>query len=84
MTNLEIERILPILTKAELIARTEILVHEEGMQYVEAIVYICEELGVEPEDIAKLITGSLKDKLESEAQRNFLLPRSTGDLFDFL
>jgi len=51
---------------------------------VEAVVHICEELGVEPEDIAKLITGSLKAKLESEAQRNFLLPRSSGDLFDFL
>jgi len=32
MNNPEIAQILPILTKAELIARTETLVHEEGMQ----------------------------------------------------
>jgi len=79
----EIEKIIPIITKAELISRTEALVYDEGLGYAEAIVNICEELSIEPEDIAKLITGPLKNKLEAEAQKNNYLPRST-DLFEFL
>jgi len=81
--NTEIEKILPIITKADLIARTEALVHDEGLGYSEAIISICEELNIEPEDIAKLITGPLKNKLEAEAMKNCLLPKS-GDLFEFL
>ena len=82
-TTSEIEKIIPILTKADLIARTEQLVHSEGLGYAEAIVHISNELTIDIEDIAKLVTGPLKSKLESEAQRNNYLPKS-GNLFDFL
>lgn len=74
-TQEEIENIIPIITKSSLIAETEFLVKQEGMQYAEAIIHICEAKGIEPEDIAKLIVGPLKEKLKAEAQRNNILPK---------
>lgn len=74
--NQSAESLLNILTKAELIQETERLVSYDGMGYSEAIISICDKRGIEPEDIAKLISGTpLKDKLKAEAQRNNLLPK---------
>lgn len=75
MTNSTPESIIPVLTKNDLIANAESLVRTEGMGYAEAIVHICDSRGIDPEDIAKLIGGSLKEKLKAEAQRNNLLPK---------
>jgi len=80
MSTLDIEKFIPVITKTELIAKTEALVHNEGMQYIEALIRICNDLGVDPEDISKLITGPLKDKLEAEAMRNHLIPRSSNSI----
>lgn len=76
-----IEDLVKPLTKGNLIAQTEKLVREEGMQYAEAIIHICDKNQIDPEDIAKLISGPLKDKLEVEARRNNILPRS--NTFEF-
>lgn len=74
--NQSAEDLLTILSKADLIQETERLVSYEGMGYSEAIISICDKRGIEPEDIAKLISGTpLKDKLQAEAQRNNLLPK---------
>lgn len=76
------ENLIPILSKTELIQQTELLVRNEGMGYSEAIVSICNSRGIEPEDIAKMVSGTpLKDKLRAEAQRNNLLPKPNS-LFD--
>jgi hypothetical protein len=75
MTNQNIEDIIPILTKADLISQAEALVRTDSMGYAEAIIHICDSKGIDPEDIAKLIGGSLKEKLKAEAQRNNLLPK---------
>jgi hypothetical protein len=75
MTNPTPESIIPILTKADLISRAEALVRTESMGYAEAIVHVCDSRGIDPEDVAKLIGGSLKEKLKAEAQRNNLLPK---------
>jgi hypothetical protein len=45
------------------------------MGYAEAIIHVCDMKGIDPEDIAKLVGGSLKEKLKAEAQRNNLLPK---------
>jgi hypothetical protein len=71
----EIDKIIPILTKDQLITLTEELVRSEDMGYAEAIIHICNERAIDPEDIAKLISGPLKDKIKAEAQRNNLLPK---------
>ena len=74
-TNQQIDNIINVLTKADLISQTESLVRTEGMGYAEAIVHICDSKGIDPEDVTKLIGGSLKEKLKAEAQRNNLLPK---------
>jgi hypothetical protein len=51
------------------------------LSYLEAILQICADLDLEPEDIAKMVTGPLKDKLEAEAQRNNILPKPNS-LYD--
>jgi hypothetical protein len=77
------EKELPVklLTKQEFALQVETLVKKQGMGYLEAIVEYCDAIGVEPDEVSKLIVGSLKEKLEAEAMRNNLLPRSSGMLF---
>jgi hypothetical protein len=51
------------------------------MTYLESIIHICDDTGIDAEDIAKIVTGSLREKLEAEARRNNILPR-INTLFD--
>jgi hypothetical protein len=48
---------------------------DKNLSYIEAIIDICEENNLEPEDIAKYISGIIKDKLEAEARSLNFLPR---------
>lgn len=83
MTNIKHEKILitPAITRQELAERAELLVLSDGLTYIEAIIQICDDLDVDPEDIAKMVTGALRDKLEAEAQRNNILPKPNS-LYD--
>lgn len=67
--------ITPVITAQALAQKAEALVLSDHLTYVEAILHICNELDVDPEDIAKMVVGPLKDKLEAEAQRSNILPR---------
>ena len=70
------------LTLAELIELVEFLVRKDNMSYTEAIVEICEQRELEPEDVAKLIKkGPLKNKLEVEATRRNIVKSNTSTLF---
>lgn len=73
-----LESILPILTKESLIIKVESLVRTEEMTYLEAIMHICEESNIDPEDMARMVDGPLKAKLEAEAKRNNNLPRDSN------
>jgi hypothetical protein len=77
------EKELPVkvLTKQEFALQVESRVRSLSMGYLEAIIDYCDSIGVEPDEVSKLIVGSLKEKLEAEAMRNNLLPRSSGVLF---
>lgn len=68
------------LTKQSLVEKVEFLVSKDKMRYSEALVYICTELVLDPEDIVKLITPALKSKIEIEARSRNILPR-TGNTF---
>ena len=70
----EIEEALNLpLTKEEFIREVETFVRRDEMGYAEAIVYICEERGFDPEDITTFISGPLKEKLKLEAVNNNVL-----------
>jgi hypothetical protein len=77
----EIKIPLKILSKQEFALEIESRVRKRGMDYLEAIMHYCDGAGIEVDDVSKLIVGSLKEKLEAEAQRLNLLPKSTASLF---
>jgi len=72
-----------ILTKTSLAEKVESLVKSEKMSYIEAVIYICNEMGVDPADIGKLIAPSIKSKIEAEGMASNLLPK-TNTLKGFL
>jgi hypothetical protein len=72
---------LKLLTKQEFALQIETRVRKLGMGYLESILDYCDGAGIEPDEVSKLVVGSLKEKLEAEAMRNNLLPRSSGVLF---
>jgi hypothetical protein len=53
----------------------EQIVHEKKITYMEAVLQYCKENFIEPEDIAKLVNKSLKDKLEVNFQDENYLPK---------
>ena len=77
-TKETVEDIVPVLTKQQLSAKVERLVSEDHMTYLEAIIQICDETEIDPDDMASLVVGSLRDKLEAEAQRNNILPKPSS------
>jgi hypothetical protein len=72
---------LNIITKQDFALAIEKLVKTKEMSYIEAIIHYCDANTLDPVDISKLCVGSLKEKLEAEAQRNNLLPKSSYSLF---
>jgi len=71
------ETIKPAITKQSFILSVENRVRRDGLSYTEAILSIAHDCGVEPEDIAEFVEGSIKDKLQVEAQKLNNLPRSS-------
>ena len=71
----------PSITREELRLQVEKLVAHDGMSYTEAIIEICERKEIDPEDMAKLVKGPLKIKLEVEAMDRNIIKRTTGTLF---
>jgi len=49
----------------------------EGMSYIDAIVFFCEKNNVDVESIPKLISKPLKDKIKAEAMELNLLRRTS-------
>ena len=77
-SNMSEELQVKILTKQEFALAIERRVRRKSMGYLEAIIDYCDDLKIDPDDISKLVVGSLKEKLEAEAQRNNMLPRSSS------
>jgi hypothetical protein len=71
----------PAFTKASLAEKVENLVRNDHLTYVEAIIHICDETGIDPADIAKLVTGALKDKVAVEAMDRNIIPKTTTELY---
>lgn len=67
-----------LLTKTSLAALVENLVHSEKMTYTEAVLHVCEERQIDPSDVGKLIAPTIKSKIEAEAMKVNLLPKSNS------
>ena len=55
-------------------------VQKEKIGYMDAIIQYCNEIDIDVETIAKLISQPLKDKIEVEAEENNYLKRKRGKL----
>ena len=51
--------------------------HNEGMNYIDAIVHFCDLQSIDVESVPKLISKPLKDKLKAEAMELNFLKRSS-------
>lgn len=69
-----------VITFDELRLKVEKYVQSDKMTYTEAIVDICQDKEIDPEDIAKIIRGPLKEKLEAEAMELNIIKRTTAYL----
>lgn len=53
----------------------EEIVRDKRMSYMDAVLQYCKENFIEPQDVAKLVNKSLKDKLEVNFQDENYLPK---------
>lgn len=61
------------MNKKKFTRMVEDTVRIKSMNYMDTVVYLCEENNLEIEDVKKYITTSIKEKIEMEAMKlNFL------------
>ena len=68
-----------IMTKKRFSTAVEQLVVKGNMSYIDAATYIIEERGMDYSNLKKLLTDSLKDKMEAEALRLNLIRGKKGN-----
>lgn len=68
------------LTKAEFSKLVEKTVLDNRIDYMEAVLIVCDDHGIEPEDVRKFVSAPIQEKIEGEAMRLNLIPR-TNELF---
>lgn len=56
-------------TNGELVNQIEFFVKQDKLTYLEAMMQVCEEHEIEPEDLGKMINGPIKHKIELEARQ---------------
>lgn len=67
------------MTAAKFAIEIESIVKNSDLNYIEAVVQYCEDMNIELENVSKLISKPLKEKLKYEAQRlNFMKKTSRG------
>jgi len=76
MTETEIETTIEPMTPKRFSLVIERLVREKELNYMDAILYYCEEHQLEPEDIRKYVSRTLKEKVEVTAQELNYLPKT--------
>ena len=70
------------LTKSEFSKIVEKNVLDKRMSYMEAVLMVCEDHGIDPEDVRKFVSAPIQEKIEGEAMRLNLIPRSNELFFD--
>lgn len=70
------------LTKSEFSKVVEKNVLENRMGYMEAVLHVCEDHDIDPEDVRKFVSAPIQEKIEGEARRLNLIPRTNELCFD--
>jgi hypothetical protein len=70
------------LTKSKFSKLVEAVVINKSLSYMEAILHLCEENDIDPEDVRKFISPIIRDKLEAEAMNLNFLPKQNTLIFD--
>lgn len=68
-----------IMTRKRFSTAVEQLVAKGNMSYIDAAAYIIEKRGMDYTNLKKLLTDSLKDKMEAEALRLNLIRGKKGN-----
>ena len=68
-----------IMTKKRLSTAVELMVLKDGVSYLDAMTEIVEDRGLDYANIPRLLTDSLKDKIEAEANKYNLLRTPGGN-----
>ena len=55
----------------------KIVLNNREMKYIDAIVFFCEQNGIDVESVPKLVSKPLKEKLKAEAMELNLLKRTS-------
>lgn len=63
------------LTKKSFSAMVESFVYRNKQSYMDAIVHLCEENGLELEDVKKYLSLTIVEHLEAEARQLHFLPQ---------
>ena len=53
----------------------ENIVKEKGITHMDAVLWYCEQEGLEPDELGTLISKGLKEKIEANARELNFLPR---------
>lgn len=66
-----------ILNKKRFSELVEYKIIEKRIGAMEAVLIVCEDNNIDPLDVSKLLSESLKQKIEAEARSLNLLPRTS-------
>ena len=58
-----------VMTKKKFQGLVEVAVRDLRLNYLDAIIHLCEKYKLEPEDAKKYVSPVIKDKLEADAMR---------------
>ena len=64
------------LNKSKFSKLIEKTVIEKSIGYMEAILLVCDDNNIEPEDVKKFVSPIIRDKLEAEAMSLNFLPKT--------
>ena len=53
----------------------EDIANKKNLSYIDAVVHLCDDTNIDPEDVSKFISNILKDKIEAEARKLNFLPK---------
>ena len=63
-------------TSAEFFTKIQTIVQETRLSYMDAILYYCDQNGMEPETAAQLVNTKLKAQIREEAEVLNFLPKT--------